>query len=202
MTFRAAFGHRDALLRAALDEFCERGYDAASLNRILAASAMSKGQLYHHFAGKQGLYLALVEWMIDQKTAWLSTRPPPTGDDFVATLGAQLRASLEFAAAHPDVERFSRAVLGERGRPIFEAVTRHFGFDPDGALGALVARHHAAGDFRPDLTLDAVQRLVLLIVNRLPELLDLSQPADLAARLDELLTFLRAGLAPPRRRSS
>jgi Bacterial regulatory proteins, tetR family len=48
VTLRADFVHRDKLLRAALDEFCEHGYRAASVNRILSASGMSKGQLYHH----------------------------------------------------------------------------------------------------------------------------------------------------------
>ncbi len=43
VTFRADFEHRDALIGAALDEFSEHGYHAASLNRILAAAGMSKG---------------------------------------------------------------------------------------------------------------------------------------------------------------
>ena len=67
MKFRADFEHRYALTGAALDEFSEHGYDAASVNRILAAAGMSKGQLYHHFANKEALYLALVEWTIDEK---------------------------------------------------------------------------------------------------------------------------------------
>lgn len=200
MTFRAEFEHRDDLLRAALDEFCERGYDAASINRILSASGMSKGQLYHHFASKEGLYLALVEWMIDQKTASFAARPVAAGEDFFDTLGAQLRASLDFAAAHPDVERLTRALLGERGRPIFDHVVRRFAFDPASALGNLVAHYHAQGQLRSDLSLDFVQRAVLLVVNHLPELLDLDQPADLRAKLDELLVFLRSGLAPPQSR--
>ncbi len=195
MTFRADFEHRDDLLRAALDEFCERGYDAASINRILSVSGTSKGQLYHHFTSKEGLYLALVEWMIDQKTAWLARHPVTPGDDFVATLGAQLRTALDFAVAHPDVDRLSRALLGERGRPIFDAVVRRFAFDPDSALGTLVAHCYTQGEFRTDLTLDFVQRAVLLVVNHAPALLDVSQPAGLGANLDELLVFLRGGLA-------
>ncbi len=169
MTFRAAFEHRDDLLRAALDEFCERGYDAASINRILSASGMSKGQLYHHFASKEGLYLALVEWMIDEKAAWFARQPATAAGDFVDVLGAQLRASLEFAAAHPDVDRLSRALLRERGRPVFDRVVRRFAFDPASALGELVAHHHGQERLR----------------------------SDLSPRLDELLAFLRAGLGTP-----
>jgi AcrR family transcriptional regulator len=195
MTFRADFEHRHDLLRSALDEFCERGYDAASINRILSAAGMSKGQLYHHFATKQGLYLALVEWMIDQKNAWFARNPVAPGEDFASTLGAQLRASIDFAAAHPDVDRLSRALLAERGRPVFAEVVRRFGFDSDSALGSLVAHYYARGHFRSELTLAFVQRAVLLVVNHAPELLELGEPADLSAKLEELLAFLRGGLA-------
>ena len=196
MTFRAHFEHRDQLLRAALEEFCEHGYEGASVNRILAASATSKGQLYHHFPGKEGLYLGLVEWMVDMKIAWFAAHPLPAVDDFFETLEAQMRASLDFAVVHPDVDRFGRALLGERGRPIFAAVVARFGFDPSSTLGALVAHGYALGQLRDDLSLEFVQRAVLLVVNHAPDLLDLTQPADLSTKLAELLAFLREGLAP------
>ena len=93
MTFRVEYEHRDELRRAALTEFTERGYDAASLNRILGASQMSKGQLYYHFAGKEALFLALVEWMIDEKVRWLADHPPElAGEDFFAVLAASVRS--------------------------------------------------------------------------------------------------------------
>jgi AcrR family transcriptional regulator len=199
VSFRARFEHRDELLRCALDEFCLHGYGAASLNRILAASGMSKGQLYHHFAGKQGLYLALVEWMIDQKSAWFAEHPVVPGPDFLTTLGAQLRATLEFAAAHGGVERMSRAVLRERGQAIFDEVTRRFAFDSDSALAALVKDAHARGELRADLSPEFALRAVLLFVNHLPELLDLGRPAELAPRVEELLAFLKGGIARPPR---
>ena len=194
MTFRAHFEHREELLRAAASEFSDRGYENASVNRILAASGMSKGQLYHHFRSKEGLYLALVEWMIDRKIEWLAAHPTDLEDDFLGTIGTQMAASLEFATAHPDIDRLSRALLAERGRPIFAKVVRRHGFDPDSALGSLIEHCYAQGQFRSDLTLTFVRGAVLTLVNNLPELLDLSGPADLASRIDEVLTFLRAGL--------
>lgn len=194
MSFRGRFEHRDDLLRAALAEFTEHGYDNASINRILAVSRVSKGQLYHHFEGKEGLYLALVEWMMDRKLEWFAAHPFETSDDFVVALRTQMTAALQFAAAHPDVDRLSRALLAERGRPIFASVVTRFGFDPDSALGALVDHCHAQGQFRDDLPHEFIRRAVLTVINHLPELLDLEQPADVEPRIDELLSFLRAGL--------
>lgn len=194
MTFRAAFEHRDELLRAAIDEFCARGYDAASINRILTASQMSKGQLYHHFDGKAGLYLALVEWMIDERGRWFERHPVGSGDGFFDTLRARMAASAAFASENREVQRFSRALLAERGRPIFQRATERFGFTGDTELGDLVTRHHARGDFRSDLSVAFVQRVVLLIVNHAPDLLALDDPGDLAPQVDDLLMFLEHGL--------
>lgn len=196
MSFRSRFEHHDALLDAAVAEFCEHGYENASINRILAASHVSKGQLYHHFRSKEGLYLALVEWMIDRKIEWIAEHPVEPADDFFSLLRAQMVAALEFAAAHPEVDRLSRAVLAERGRPIYTAVVGRFGFDPDSALGHLVEHGHAQGQLRDDLPVELLRRAVLTVINHLPELLDLDRPADLEPRIDEVLELLRCGLGP------
>lgn len=198
MTFRVQFEHHDALLRCALDEFCDRGYDAASINQILTKSAMSKGQLYHHFSGKEGLYLALVEWMIDQKIAWLAAHPATFDEDFFELLGAHMRASVTFAATHPDIDRMSTALLAERGRPIFDAVTERFAFDPDSMFAMLIASSYDKGQFRRDLSLDFVQRTILHLVNHAPQLLDVAEPSETSARVDELMRFLCGGLAAAR----
>lgn len=194
MSFRLQFEHHDDLLHAALSEFCEHGYDNASINRILAASRVSKGQLYHHFKSKEGLYLALVEWMIDRKIEWFAEQPVEPAGDFFAALRSQMVAALKFAVSHPDVDRLGRAVLAERGRPIFGSVVTRFGFDPDSALGALVDHWHAQGQFRENLPAEFIRRVVLTIINHLPDLLELDQPADLEPTVDELLDFLRGGL--------
>jgi AcrR family transcriptional regulator len=49
------------LLDSAAEEFAEKGYDAASLNRILDRSGMSKSSLYYYFDNKADLFGTLVE---------------------------------------------------------------------------------------------------------------------------------------------
>lgn len=45
-----------ALFRAAADEFSERGYDAAGVDRIAAAARVNKAMIYYHFGSKAALY--------------------------------------------------------------------------------------------------------------------------------------------------
>ena len=52
---------RQALLNTAESIFCQKGYEAASIQDFLAASGMSKGGFYHHFTGKEAVMQALCE---------------------------------------------------------------------------------------------------------------------------------------------
>jgi AcrR family transcriptional regulator len=56
---------RHALLVEAARVFDERGYDAASLSDILAASGRTKGALYFHFRSKQHLATVLMDEVVD-----------------------------------------------------------------------------------------------------------------------------------------
>lgn len=52
---------RSKILDAAFAEIFQRGFQAASLNNIVAAAGVTKGALFHHFAGKQALGYAVVD---------------------------------------------------------------------------------------------------------------------------------------------
>lgn len=55
---------RNDLLDAAYNEILESGFQAASLERILANTSVSKGALYHHFGTKRDLGLAVINEVI------------------------------------------------------------------------------------------------------------------------------------------
>ncbi len=55
---------RALLLKAAFREIYEHGYQAASLDSILAKTRVTKGALYHHFRNKRALGYAVVEELI------------------------------------------------------------------------------------------------------------------------------------------
>ena len=67
---RAPFGTkapeatRRKLLEAAFAEFYANGFQAGSLNDIVAAAGATKGALFHHFASKQDLGYAVLDEII------------------------------------------------------------------------------------------------------------------------------------------
>jgi AcrR family transcriptional regulator len=60
---RAAQGRatRDNLVKVATRLFAEQGYEDTSVEDVLAATGVSRGALYHHFAGKEALFEAALE---------------------------------------------------------------------------------------------------------------------------------------------
>jgi AcrR family transcriptional regulator len=51
---------RAALLDAAADVFARRGLDAATLEEIAEVAGFTRGAVYHHFASKEDLFLAVI----------------------------------------------------------------------------------------------------------------------------------------------
>jgi AcrR family transcriptional regulator len=52
---------RAHIIDVAMRLFATHGYDGTSIEAVLAESGVSRGSLYHHFAGKDVLFLAVLE---------------------------------------------------------------------------------------------------------------------------------------------
>ena len=71
---RAAQGRatRGQLIEVATRLFAEHGYEGTSIEAVLSAAGVSRGALYHHFAGKEALFEAVVSAVSDQVTMELT----------------------------------------------------------------------------------------------------------------------------------
>jgi AcrR family transcriptional regulator len=199
MSLANEFAHRDRLIAAAIAEFDAHGFAKASLNRILDAAQMSKGQFYHHFDGKEGLYFALVEHMIERKREFFRHLPPPDPSLGVFDLlRSQLKQGMEFARAHPQVETFARSFMRERGRPIFATVMQRHDFARHDPLQQLLALGRARGELTDELSPELVQRAFALLLNGVLELIDARDLDGFERGVDELITLLRRAFGKTR----
>lgn len=188
--------HGAALFAAAVDEFAAQGYEAASLNTILSAAGMSKGQFYYHFHGKEGLYFALIDALIARKTAFLARvmRPEDLAGDFFAVLSAQIRYGLMFAREEPLVNRFGESFLRERGGAIYRRATARYNFEADAGLNTLIEAAHRRGEFRTDLPLPFIKKAIGFLFTHVAELTGLDRVEAYEAELAHLIAFMRSGL--------
>ncbi len=69
---------QNRIMQAALRLFAEQGYNAAGVAEICLAAGVSKGAFYHHFPGKNALFVALLEtWLeeLDQRLEAIANEP-------------------------------------------------------------------------------------------------------------------------------
>lgn len=64
---------RERLLRAAAEAFAQRGFTATSVDELAARAGLTKGAVYAHFADKDALFLALLEWSVGRRLGALQS---------------------------------------------------------------------------------------------------------------------------------
>jgi TetR/AcrR family transcriptional regulator len=87
-----------AIFGAAAQEFAERGYDAARVDRIAAHARVNKAMIYYHYGSKLALYLAVLHDMfraVGTRVRAIADGPGPAD----AKLDAWIQAIVEEAAA-------------------------------------------------------------------------------------------------------
>ncbi len=95
---------RDRLLQAAMDVFAERGYHGTTVDDIVAASASSKGAFYHYFPSKQGIFLKLLDQLVETVEAGVE-HAIDREEGALAKVEAALRVVLEVASDRRDLAR-------------------------------------------------------------------------------------------------
>lgn len=89
-----------AIFAAAAQEFAERGFDAAGVDRIAARAGVNKAMLYYHFANKRALYIEVLRDMfraVGERARGIADGPgtaPEKLDAWISTI-------IEEAAARP-----------------------------------------------------------------------------------------------------
>lgn len=57
-------GTRQALLAVAAEEFAEKGFSGARVDQIAVRAGINKRMLYHYFEHKDGLFKAVLAWVL------------------------------------------------------------------------------------------------------------------------------------------
>jgi AcrR family transcriptional regulator len=181
---------RAQLIAVATRLFASRGYEDTSIEAVLQEADVSRGSLYHHFAGKEALFEAVLD-DVETKVGSQTIAAAVGADGPAAALRAAFLAWIKLAG-DPVVQRIllidAPAVLGwERWRAMEE---RH-------ALGAIRATLQAIagqGNLRPELVgtlahvlLASVNEIALVVARSDDPAAAMKEGAD---AIDELLRRL------------
>lgn len=105
---------RARLLRVATDLFARQGYQATSIDQIVAAAGYTRGALYWHFAGKQELFLAVYEHAVEQMTSTILSRVASAASP-AERIERAIVAVLEESVLHHRVAVLQQAYVQEFG---------------------------------------------------------------------------------------
>ena len=183
---------REALITAARELFGAHGYAETSTDDVVAHAGVTKGALYHHFAGKDALFRAVVE-RVQQDASDRAVGEFLAPDSLLALqrgCGMWIDAHLD-----PGVQRIlmqdARAVLGwEEARAI------------ENRFGAVALR----GALRTAMNVGIIRReplrpLSLLLMGALSEacvyIAEADDPAAARAEVDALLATMLSAFAVP-----
>lgn len=97
---------RAAVLAAARELFAQRGYANVGTEEIVQRARVTRGALYHHFAGKEDLFRAVYEDVERELVERLAEQAATAGDP-VAVLHAGAQAFLDACERDPAVQRIA-----------------------------------------------------------------------------------------------
>ena len=96
------------LFEAAAEEFAAKGFEAASLNRILEKSGMGKSSLYYYFDDKADLFTMLMERSLAVLFGQLGAFDPDslTAEGFWSEIAEYYRRALRIVSVNDWLARF------------------------------------------------------------------------------------------------
>jgi AcrR family transcriptional regulator len=154
------------ILRAAVKLFAEKGFDATTVQEVVAYAEVTKGALYHYFDSKDDLLYEIYHSLIGLQTAELD-RIIAEGRDAPETVRAILVNLVVTTAARIDETAvFVREMhkLDSERMAAFRADRRRY----QTTFRDVIAKAQAAGEFSVVTPADTAVLIALGVVNQLP----------------------------------
>jgi AcrR family transcriptional regulator len=181
---------RDALTRAALELFAERGYDETTLAEIAEAAGVSTRTIFAYFPGKEDILFATTQAMCDALTRALVERP--AGTDTLTALREFILASAheksdldhrlgQLIAADATLASRKRARISQLQEALAAAIADDLGVGPD--------------DLRPQVAAASLTAAFEVLEKQDSGLASAPTAEEIAAAIDPIIAFVRAGLS-------
>jgi AcrR family transcriptional regulator len=180
---------REALTRAALELFVERGYDETTLAEIAESAGVSTRTIFAYFPGKEDILFSPMQMMLDALAQALAERP--AGTDTLAALRAFIFSSEhekteldcrvgEVIAADPTLSSHQRARIAQLQEVLAAAIADDLGVGPD--------------DLRPQVAAASLTAAFEVLERQDRDLSTPPTNEEIAAAIDPIISFVRAGL--------
>ncbi|MGI8665264.1 MAG: TetR/AcrR family transcriptional regulator [Jatrophihabitans sp.] len=196
MSVAVESGTRPRIVAAAVSLFAEQGFDATSVNQVVARAGVAKGALYHHFESKDDLLYEVYRELVDRQLAGLTAilaRNLPPAETLRALIGDLVQTTAASAAEAKVFARESHR-LGDANQARVRSARRSI----HDAFIELVRSAQASGRFGTVASPEMVTFTVFGVINELPVWYRPDGPKQPTQLADELSALILAALATDR----
>ncbi len=188
---------RNRILQAALELFAEKGFEGASVREIAARAGVIHGLIKYHFDNKDQLWKSAVDFLFERQAEEL--KPPPGYKELSPYDQARtwIRRYVHYCARHPEHARIMVQESIRDSERLRWAVRKHIG--PLHEVARQIGQTRVQDGVYPDIPPHAII-YIISAVSQSPFMLsaevalaegkDVSDPAEIDAYADALITFL------------
>ncbi len=158
---------RDRLIKIAMEMFAEHGYDKTSVRELARKADANIAAINYHFGGKEGLYQAVLEYIVDYMDSWAM----PLIDEYNTFLNEQ-NGKFEMNKTISWIEEFIDAFLNRAFESYESNILLHkiiareqlkptLGFDKIYSLASLKLAEHIITDLLSKISSVSEDRIII-----------------------------------------
>ncbi len=185
------------LLEAAINEFSKKKYEDASLNDILKNAGMSKGSLYHHFGDKFGLYLAMMDIIVNKKLSYFyPLMYQITGStDFFTLLKRIMKSTMDFMLVDERMHYLLNRVM-EESEEFRDRLNDFFPYDKYSRhFNDYIRQAVKSGQINSRYPPELVARVIEIMFSNLHKLISNGDPDELIKTANQVVDIIQHGIS-------
>lgn len=142
---------KERVMRAAIEEFLARGYEAAKIETIAQTAGVAKGSLYQYFDDKKDLFLYSVTWAIEYFMKSIDRQTPLKDMDVYDYFLSSGRERYELMKREPLLAAFSLDVASGKYNSLTREINSEYKRIGEEYELRLIANGKRRGTVRDDL---------------------------------------------------
>lgn len=191
---------RNKILEEAVIEFRDNNYDAASINKIVERSGISKGSFYQYFNDKEDVYLYIMSKIGEKKIEYLTPSMMNFSElSFYDALREMYRSAIEFALGNPDYLEIGNRMMRDNSG-MMQKLRSTFSVKGDEMFISLLKKGQETGDIRLDLDLQMIAKMLISMQMSIVEYYfekhrDKGYSMEIMDELDKFFDVLKNGIS-------
>jgi len=155
------------IIEVAIDEFSQKGYQQASINKIVSRLGIAKGSIYQYFDNKKGLFLYIFNYAVKMVGKTLKrVKKESENEPVFERLRQSLLAGIAFTKNHPNIYQTYLKILFESDVPFKNELIQSIRFFSLKYLMPLLKTGMERGEIRKDLDLNMMAFMLDAMMDR------------------------------------